>query len=187
MHYKTQFFLFIMIVSTSFISIKPSHSFTMVDKRTNQFKSTFLFFDSTQVAYFECNEFVSDALNNYSIETINHNFAGLLHSVKVAIVNKHDSAVIDTIYTFSNPANKIQIYKAKQNDFIFTFDVTDSLFNLIGDVNPGMTKDAFSQKFHITETINEKVQIANSEDSMRFMFYFEKGKLKRINSYLYLD
>jgi hypothetical protein len=103
------------------------------------------------------------------------------------VINKYNSSVIDTIYTFSNNENKILIYRAKQNDFIFIFDVTDSKLKLTGNIKPGMTKDLFSQKFHITEKINNKVQIANSQGTVRFMFYFENNMLKRINSFLYLD
>ena len=177
----------ILLVTAGFTIIKPGKAMKIVNENTMQFHSRFLFSDSSQVAHFECDDFVSDALANYTIATITGKFSNLLHLTQEKVVNRHDSAVIDTIYTFSNPGNKIQIYRAKQNEFLFTFQVRDSLFNLIGDVKTGMSKDAFSFKFNIKEPIVDKVQIANSEDSMRLIFYFENNRLMQINSYLYLD
>jgi hypothetical protein len=180
-------FLIILLVSASITITKPGKAMKTANENAMQFHSRFLFSDSSQVAYFECDDFVSDALANYTIATITGKYSDLLHLTQERVVNRHDSTVIDTIYTFSNPGNKIQIYRAKQNEFLFTFQVRDSLFNLMGDVKTGMSKDAFSFKFNITEPIVDKVQMANSEDSMRFIFYFEKNRLMQINSYLYLD
>ena len=177
----------ILLVTAGFTIIKPGKAMKTANENIMQFHSRFLFSDSSQVAYFECDDFVSDALANYTIAAIMGKFSDLLHLTQERVVNRHDSTVIDTIYTFSNPGNKIQIYRAKQNEFLFTFQVRDSLFNLIGDVKTGMSKDAFSFKFNIKEPIVDKVQIANSEDSMRLIFYFENNRLMQINSYLYLD
>jgi len=187
MNLKNLIFIFIILVVTNCNSKKLDKSSASVDEDTMLFHSNFSFTDSSEVANFECEDFVSDALNNYTIAIINKEFKGILNCSKESVVNRHDSAVIDTIYTFSNAENKIQIYRAKENDFIFTFDVTDSIFKLTGNIKPGMTKENFIRKFNITETVNNKVQIANSEGSMRLMFYFENNRLKRINSYLYLD
>jgi hypothetical protein len=151
------------------------------------FHAKFSSIDSNKIERFECEEFVSNALNNYTIAKINKEFLTSLVCTKKSIFNRHDPAVVDTIYTFSNPENNIQFYRAKQNDFIFTFDVTDSKFILKGNVKPGITKDFFMRKFQITEAIDNKVQIVNSEGTMRFIFYFENNMLKRISSYLYLD
>lgn len=157
------------------------------NEETSLYQAKFLFSDSDHVASFECEDFASNALNNYTIASIHETFLHILRCTQEPMHNKHDSLVIDTIYTFSNPENQIQIYRAQQNDFVFTFDVTDPIFILAGDIRPGITKEEFSRTFHITETIGNQVQIANNEASMRFMFYFENNLLKRINSYLYLD
>jgi len=187
MHLKNLVIICIMTVSTSFISIKPDKSPLPVDAGPMHFHSKFLFSDSAMVAYFECENFASEALDNYSIATINHAFVNVLTCTKRAVVNKEDDAVTDTIYRFSNTNNVIEIYRSAENDFVFTFDVRDSLFRLAGDIKPGMTKELFSRKFYITEAIQNKVQIANSEGSTKFMFYFENDSLKRINSFVYLD
>jgi hypothetical protein len=185
MRLKNLFFIVILVMLTSFNFIKSDQPLSSsLGEDIIQFHSKFLFSDSGNVTYFECEDFASDALDNYSIARAPLSF---LHCAKELVVNMHDAAVVDTIYTYSNPENRIQIYRAAQRDFIFTFEVTDPLFKLRGDIKPGMTKDLFSRKFHITEPINNNVQIANLEGSMRFMFYFENNKLKRIDSYLYLD
>jgi hypothetical protein len=145
------------------------------------------FLNSKDETCLECEDFISNALNKYTIPTINKEFQHFLTCSRESVVNRHDSSVIDTVYTFSNPSNKIQIYRANQQDFIFVFDVTDSVFNLSGNVRPGMKKEAFLQKFHLTGIVNDKVKIFNSEGSMGFVFYFTNNRLKRINSYLYLD
>ena len=154
---------------------------------TLKFNSSFSYTDSSLVDNYVSEDFVSNALNNYTIAVINKKYLNILHCSKEAVVNRHDASVTDTIYTFSNAENKIQIYRAKENDFIFTFEVKDSIFNLSGNIKPGITKETFSRKFKINEDIDNKVQIFNSEGTMRFMFYFENNRLKRINSYLYLD
>lgn len=50
-----------------------------------------------------------------------------------------------------------------------------------------MTKDNFSHIFQIAETLNNKVQIENSDGNLKLMFYFGKNILERINCNLYLD
>jgi hypothetical protein len=184
---KNILFIYIILVLTSCHTTKHVKLSTSVDEDKILFYSKFLFSDSSQVAHFECENFATEALNKYTIATINKEFLTFLNCSKKSVINKYNSSVIDTIYTFSNNENKILIYRAKQNDFIFIFDVTDSKLKLTGNIKPGMTKDLFSQKFHITEKINNKVQIVNSQGTVRFMFYFENNMLKRINSFLYLD
>ena len=174
-----------MLTSCSFVKLdKP---LTTIEEERILFHSRYSFTDSSLVANFECEDFVSDALNDYTIAFLNKAYLSILNCSRESVVNRHDSAIIDTIYTFSNHKNKIQIYRAKQDEFIFTFNVTDSTFKLTGNVKPGMSKEAFAKKFQITEPLNSKVQLFNSEGNMRFMFYFENNRLQRINSYLYLD
>lgn len=166
---------------------KPDKSKIPVVEDKILFHAKFASIDSGQVARFVCEEFVSNALNSYTITSTKKEFLTSLDCTKKSVINRHDPAVIDTIYTFSNAGNNIQFYKAKQNDFIFTFDVTDPQFILIGNVKPGMTKDFFKRKFQINETIKNKLLMVNSEGTMRFTFYFENDMLARINCYLYLD
>jgi len=184
---KNILFITLIAVLTSCHAIKHGESSTSVNEDKILFHSKFLFTDSSKIAHFECEGFVTDALNKYTIAAINKEFLSFLTCSKKSVTNKYNSSVIDTIYTFSNPGNKILIYRAKQNDFIFIFDVTDPKLKLAGDIKPGMNKDIFARKFNITEKINNKVQIVNSEGTIRFMFYFENNMLKQINSFLYLD
>jgi hypothetical protein len=187
MNLKNQIFLIIILALTGCNLTKHDKSSESVDEDTIVFHSNNSYSDSSAVATFECEDFVSEALNNYTIPILNKEYKGILNCSKESVVNRHDSDVIDTIYTFSNAENKIQIYRAEENDFIFTFEVMDSIFKLTGNIKTGMTKENFIRKFQITETINNQVQIVNSEGTMRLMFYFENNRLKLINSYLYLD
>ncbi len=187
MFIKPHLYIIFTLVLTGCNFIKLDRSSTSIDEDTIQFQSKFSYTDSSRTAFFVSENFASDALNNYTVPMISNEYLGILSLSKEPVINKHDSTIVDTIYTFSNPGNKIQFYRTSENDFITTFDITDSIFRLTGNVKPGMTKDIFLLKFKITESTTDKVQISNSEGSMRFMFYFENNKLKRIKSYLYLD
>ncbi len=189
---KTLYFKFFVIISAFLVCagcniFKHNESSKLIKKDNITFPSKYLYTDSSNIVYIQSENFVSNALNNYSITKINNEYLKVLNCKKEIVINKYDSAVKDTIYTYSNPHNLIQIYRAKQNDFVFTFDITDSIFMLAGNIETGMTKEAFLQKFHITKHILNKVQLANLEGTMRFMFYFENNKLQRIKSYIYLD
>ena len=175
------------MILSSFNFIKLDKSLLFNDEETILYQSKYSFTLPGDLTCFECEDFIYNALNNYTITTINKEYLSLLNCTKEIVVNRYDSVVIDTVYTYSNPTNKIQIYRANLNDFIFTFDVTDPVFNLKGNVKPGMTKDDFLRKFHITAAINNKIKISNAEGNMGFVFYFQNSRLKRINSYLYLD
>jgi len=184
---KNVFLIFIILALTSCNFLKFNKSSGPVDESTIQFHSKSSFADSKEVACFESEDFVATALNHYSIELFNKKFFSILNCSEESIVNRHDLTVIDTIYTFSNHKNKIQIYRAKHKDFIFLFDVTDKIFKLDGNIKPGMTKKDFFRKFLINEPKTDKVQITNSEGSIKFMFYFKNNKLKRIISQVFLD
>jgi hypothetical protein len=172
---------------TSHVFLNYLSTSSSKEDKTSILQSQCSFFNSNEDSCFECEEFIFNALNNYTIAIIDKDFFNILNCAKESEANWHDSSVIDTVYTFSNPTNKIQIYRANKHDFIVTFDVTDSVFNLIGDVKPGMKKDIFQKKFHLAEIINNEVEIYNLEGNMGFVFYFDKNALKRIKGDLYLD
>ena len=143
--------------------------------------------DSAKVTFVECDKFMDVALDRYTIAAINRSFSGILHCDKEPVVNCYDSGVTDTIYTFSDAGNIIRIYRAKQDDFVFTFDVTDPVFKLAGNISTGMSKTAILRKFNLTGAIKNELQIVNAMGSMNFTFYFENNILTRINSSLYLN
>jgi hypothetical protein len=186
MRVRYPLFICVILVFSGFDVIKFDNP-SAADEKNKQFHAKFLFSDSGEVAYFECEDFASEALNKYTIAEISQEFRHILNCTKKPTFNRHDADVIDTIYTFSNPHNQIQIYRAKQNDFIFTFNVSSPIFDLTGNIRPGITKNAFSRKFHIAKPANNAVQIASANGNIQFMFYFENNRLKRINTYWYLD
>lgn len=149
------------------------------------FYARYLFKDSSGIAYYDCESFVSIALDEYTIPNLNKTFG---NSVKKEIVrNSHDFTEVDTIYSYTAPNSKIQIYRAKQNDFVYSFDVADPRFSLANQVKSGMPKAGFAEMFHISEPLPDYVVIRNTEASIKFLFYFSADTLTRINSYIYLD
>ncbi|BAX81230.1 hypothetical protein ALGA_2925 [Labilibaculum antarcticum] len=157
-----------------------------ISEDTLHYNTKFIDINSNNAASYECDNFVSNALDNYSIASIRQDYQFLKSSQKPKI-NIHNPAIIDTIYTFSDNKNIIQFYRTQSKDFIFNLDVTNSRFKFPGDITTGMSKDAFIRKFKITELINEKVQLNNSNGNATYLFYFKRNKLKRINANLYLD
>lgn len=159
---------------------------TLIEENSKTYYSKFLLVEKSGIAIYECEDFVSNALNNYSISTLTKNHSYLKCSKK-PIVNIHNSSIIDTIYTFSNSKNNIQIYRSKQKDLIFSFDVTNSDLSLTGNIHTGMAKDQFFQIFQITVPINNKVQITDSNGTIKFIFAFKNNRLNSIKSDLYID
>jgi len=186
MQFKTIIIIGITLIASGCSIIKPGQSLGPFDESHALFHPNYLFTDANQTAYFVSDKFVNGALTDYTIENLKKKYH-FLTLYRKSVTNTHDPAVIDTIYTFSDTKNKIEIYRAKHRDFVFTFDVTNSRFSLPGNIKPHMRKNTFFQLFYITETTTNNIQIANSEGTMRFLFYFEKNRLKRITTALYLD
>lgn len=151
------------------------------------YNAIFAFADSNNVMYFICDTFVMEALDGYTINMFNKKAYRFLKESKEPKINIHDTAIIDTIYTFSDTRNTIQFYRAGHNDFIFAFDVVNSKLNLKRSIKTGMSKGDFIKKFNIVESIGKEVQIENVDGTLKFNFQFEKNKLKRINAFLYID
>ena len=150
---KNLILIFIILGIASCNTRKIGKPTATVDKNEILFHSQISSKEPSLIANYESEDFVSNALNNYSIATINKEYR-FLKCTKESVVNIHDPSIIDTIYTFSNSENKIQIYRSKQKDIIFTFDVTDSRLVLAGNVKTGINEDLFSRKFNIAKTIN---------------------------------
>ena len=142
---------------------------------------------SSDVVFLESQNYVSEALNQYSIEIFKNKFSYLLNCSLEPIANWHDPTVIDTIYTFANPKNEIKVYRASHQDFIYLFNVTNRVLKIKENIGPGMKKDLFFQKFQIPESNKNIVQISNPEGNMTILFYFENNRLRKINSQSYLD
>lgn len=166
--------------------IRFNESTRSVNEDELSYDSKFVQIDSNNVAIYESEKFVNYAMEDYSIESIRQEYK-FLKCTQFPEINMHNPDIIDTIYIFSNNKNIIRIYRALHNDFIFMLDVTNSKFKLTGDIKPGMSKDAFSQKFQITESIDEKVQLINSEGTEEYLFYFKRNSLKRMTAKIYFD
>lgn len=186
MKLKTICSLLILLTFAACSALKTKHTDASL-KVPATFHAKNLLSDSGGMSHFECDEFVSNALNNFTINVLSCDFKNQLKCTKEFVKNVHDTITVDTIYTFSDAQNKIQIYRAKLNDFIIKFEVKDSIFILPGNIKTGISKDEFSKKFVIIEKLNNKVQINTNDGSMKLTFYFENNILKSIRSRLYLD
>jgi hypothetical protein len=186
MHLKNIILIGIIPIFSSCSVIKPDQSSEVRNDAQTQFQSHYINTDADHIANFVSDDFVSEALNNYTVISLTKKYR-FLKSYRKPVTNTYDSTVTDTIYTFSDSKNTIEIYRAKHRDFIFTFDVTSSKLGLHGNIKPQMKKSTFFQIFSITQTTANTIQIADSDGTSRFLFYFEKNKLKRITGFLYLD
>ena len=106
---------------------------------------------------------------------------------KESVINKQDSTLIDTVFTYIYKNDKIKIYKTTDKDLLTLFDVTDTIFEINGKIRPGISKDYFSKKFNIKGLINDTVDIGNIEHTFVIRFYFKNDKLKRIMTEPYFD
>lgn len=185
-HLKTLLIVFILLGMISCNSIRFNKSTRPDNGDELHYSSKFVQIDSDNVSIYECEKFVLSAMENYSIESIQQEYK-FLKCAQSPEINLHNPAIVDTIYTFSNKKNRIRIYRSLHKDIIFMLDVTSSKFKFTGDIRPGMSKAAFIQTFGITELIDDKVQLINSEGTMRFTFYFKRNSLKRITANLYFD
>jgi hypothetical protein len=176
----------ILLGMSSCNTLRLNNSSKPIAEDNLRYKTSFIQIDSNNVANYECDNFASNALTNYSIASIRQEYK-FLKCTQEPIANIHYPSIIDTVYIFSNNKNTIHIYRAQHKDFTYFFDVTNPKFKLTGDIKPGMSKEAFSQKFQISQSIDKKVQIINSEGNTKYMFYFNRHILKRITVNLYLD
>ena len=64
-----------------------------------------------------------------------------------AIVNEYVDNQIDTLYTFFFNNNKIRIYKLPDRQYIVSAIIRDSIISLKDNINVGMSKKSFINKF----------------------------------------
>jgi len=187
MNLKKIFYLLIILVQTGCHTGKHIPDQALPSTENNTFYARYLFKDTTGIAYYECEDFVATALDNYSISKMDINTRNFLDCKKATTINPHDPSSIDTIYTYSSPNNKIQVYRVKNEDFVITFDITDPRLSLNNKICTGMARTEFAKKFHITDSVANHVLIRNTEATIKFLFHFDNSILKRISSYIYYD
>lgn len=176
----------IFIMLTSFVTLKPRDSVIHATniKSLSHFETNSV---SGSVESFECNEFEWEALKDYTIEQMERGFGNTLTCIQEPVINAFNPDITDTIYSYSDNTNEIRIYKARENSFVLTFTVTDSLFKLNGNIQPGMNKDDFASIFNISKPLENTVIIKDSDDTIAFQFFFDNNRLVQITSEIYLD
>jgi len=151
------------------------------------FKTQFTDKDSSGVPYYQSEEFANTALKDYSIKSIKDRYRGNLKISLIPIVNRYDTKIVDTIYRFSNHNNLIEVYRAKQADFVIQFDISDAVFKLNGCISAGSDKNSIAKQFGIKESIGDIITIGSQEKTVTFTLYFKNNKVVRIRCYIYFE
>ena len=149
------------------------------------FKSQLIESDDS-VPYYQCDEYVPFTIKLTS-NNVDSLYRGFFKCSIKPIINEYDSTLVDTIYTYSNQKNEIKIYKAKHGDFLFLYDVTDTIFELNGNIKLRMTKERFARKFNIVGLTMDIVDIGNLEQTSIIRFFFKNDMLYRINYEPYFE
>ncbi|MBI9069201.1 MAG: hypothetical protein JEZ09_18030 [Salinivirgaceae bacterium] len=187
LHFKRYLLvLSILFAMLSCTTLRVNKSSKPMAEDNLSYHAKFMHIDSNNVKTFECDNFVFNAINNYSIASIRQGYK-FLKCTQEPIANMHYPSIIDTVFVFSNNKNIIKAYKAQLKSFIFIVDLTNAKFKLVGAVKPGMSKDAFCRKFNISESIDEKVRLTNKDGNVDYLFNFKRNKLKRIRAELDID
>ncbi|MFO8235056.1 MAG: hypothetical protein R6U04_06615 [Bacteroidales bacterium] len=143
--------------------------------------------DNEGVKYYIQEEFVYNATEKYTVESLIEQYDRFLELEKTPTRNIHDTTIVDTIYEFKNKNNIISFYRARHKDLLKEFDVSSSVFPLHGCVSVELPKDSLANKFGIKEPLSDTIRIGDEERSTVFTFYFSKGKIDRIISMPYFD
>jgi hypothetical protein len=139
------------------------------------------------VDYFQCDDYSAFKISP-NTKSIDNTFHGYFNFTKEPIINMQDSTIVDTIYKYVNHDNKIEIYKSYYSgDLLMLYDVVDSIFEINGNIKPGISKDYFQKKFNIKGAIEDIVDIGNLEQTNVVRFYFKYNKLIRIRTEPYID
>ena len=134
---------------------------------------------------FITDSFTSQAAETFSIESLRKDHSELLPLRKEPFRNIHDTTVIDTIYHFSGARDTITFYSSRRKNFMIYLHLTSPELVLGSCIRPGMSRETFRSVFGISKPFEDAVQLANSDGTLRFIFYFEGDVLKSIKSDIY--
>ena len=140
---------------------------------------------SGQPATWTSDEFIRQAPQELSIQSLQQNHANWLSLKKEPFQNIHDTSRIDTIYHFTAENDTVKFYRSRQKDLLIHLDITNPRLSLTRCIRPGLPKTTFLKIFGINPPIENKIRIRNHEGTLIFIFYFQKGKLQRIQSDIY--
>lgn len=134
--------------------------------------------------------FITDSFTNmaseaFTIASIQKNHSKMLSLKKEPFRNIHDHSRIDTIYHFSGKKDTIKFYRSRRKVFMIYLNITSPELVLDSCIRPGITKQTFQSVFGITRPVGSTIQIANSDGTLRFIFYFQDDVLQRIESDFY--
>lgn len=130
-------------------------------------------------------DFVNEAAEAFSVKSVKNNHSELLSLHKEPFQNVHDTSRIDTIYHFSGKKDSIKFYRSKEKDLMVYLSLASPELALHRCVRPGMDKETFLNIFGIAPPVGETIKVANTDQTVIFIFYFRENKLHRIKSDIY--
>ncbi|MFP4620278.1 MAG: hypothetical protein ACLFM7_03140 [Bacteroidales bacterium] len=129
--------------------------------------------------------FTNKAVETFTIESLQKKHSKMLPLKKEPFRNIHDSSKIDTIYHFSGKKDTIKFYCTHEKNFMIYLHLVSPELSLNPCIRPGISKTRFKSFFGISRPVGDTIQIANSDGTLRFIFYFTGDLLKQIESDFY--
>ena len=136
---------------------------------------------------FIADSFANKAADAFTMQSLRKNRPEMLPLRKEPFSNIHNSSRIDTIYHFSGSRDTIKFYRSREKDFMIYFHLTSPELYLDSCVHPGMSKATFRSIFGINRPVGNTIQLANSDGTLRYIFYFRDDALARIKSDFYFE
>ncbi|MCU0392406.1 MAG: hypothetical protein MUE81_14915 [Thermoflexibacter sp.] len=158
------------------------------------------------LADFDANPFDYEVTTELLLRKLSNKFRLFKEIVK----NTHNPQLRDTIFHFSCLNTKLKIYKSKDNEMVFSAQISDNQIELRNQIRIGMTKDELFAKFTELEKYkyfqgiaevqgNEEadsyeliiqpnlVKITNSMGTADYVFVFQNNILSQVNINIYMD
>jgi hypothetical protein len=130
--------------------------------------------------------------------------------IKEIVANTHNHSLKDTIFHLCYQTTKIKVYKSQYNEFIFSAQIMDNQVKMRNDINIGMSKEEFWQKFddlekyklqqgeiqiigdddnssYILDLAPNIIKISNMMSTVDYSFAFVDNRLAQVNMNVYMD
>ncbi|MGM0529742.1 MAG: hypothetical protein ACQER7_00145 [Bacteroidota bacterium] len=139
------------------------------------------------IPVFTTDSFTNKAAEAFTIQSLRENHSKMLSLRKEPFRNIHDTSRIDTIYHYSGKRDTIKFYRSREKDLMIYLQLISPELALDSCVYPGMNKETFLSIFGINRPVGNTIQLANSDGTLRFIFYFRDDELERIKSDFYFE
>lgn len=117
------------------------------------------------------------------------NFPKVFKVTNVAVQNKHNTNIIDTLKTIESKGeitDYFVIYKTSDKEMFKEGKIRTNRINLEGNIKVGMTKEDFAKELDV-ETWPNIMKFCNTEQTTNWIFYFSESNLDSILYQGYVD